>query len=93
MPGEGSPVTRLAAAARDTTQDLLLRTAAAGSSLVSWGQGLLGSAAKALDHHCRPPRGERTTTALVESIRSRGGGGHLTVEASCLAGVVVEHAN
>ena len=64
-------MTRLAAAARDTTQDLMMRTAAAGSSLVSWGQGLLGSAAKALDHHCRPR--ERGPNVLVESLRSRGG--------------------
>ncbi|CAK9041980.1 unnamed protein product [Durusdinium trenchii] len=44
---QGSPITRMANAARESTQDFLVRTAAAGSSFVSWGQGLLGSAAKA----------------------------------------------
>eukprot|EP00434_Breviolum_minutum_P020829 symbB.v1.2.018375.t1/scaffold1462.1/size117239/8 len=72
---QGSPMTRLANAARDGTQDLLVKTAAAGSNLVSWSQGLLGSAAKALDYHCRPQsmRTERKDKTLVDSLRNRGG--------------------
>ncbi|CAK9042547.1 unnamed protein product [Durusdinium trenchii] len=72
---QGSPITRMANAARESTQDFLVRTAAAGSSFVSWGQGLLGSAAKAFDQHCRPMSSvrERKDKTLVDSLRNRGG--------------------
>ncbi|CAL1170947.1 unnamed protein product, partial [Cladocopium goreaui] len=71
---KGSPITRLATAARDSTQDFLVRTAAAGSNFVSWSSGLLGSAAKALESHCRPQSmGDRKDKTLVDSLRNRGG--------------------
>eukprot|EP00439_Symbiodinium_sp_Y106_P070599 s1170_g12.t1 len=74
---QGSPVTRLANAARESTQDLVVKTAALGASVVHWGQSMLGSAAKALDSHCRPrslqdPKKEKDS-ALLDSLRNRGG--------------------
>ncbi|OLP81811.1 hypothetical protein AK812_SmicGene37598 [Symbiodinium microadriaticum] len=74
---QGSPVTRLANAARESTQDLVVKTAALGASMVHWGQSMLGSAAKALDSHCRPrslqdPKKEKDS-ALLDSLRNRGG--------------------
>mmetsp|Transcript_11661 Transcript_11661/g.22191 ORF Transcript_11661/g.22191 Transcript_11661/m.22191 type:complete len:185 (+) Transcript_11661:51-605(+) len=72
---QGSPVTRLANAARETTQDFVVKTAALGSSMVHWGQSMLGSAAKAFDSHCRPRSltADRKDNALLESLRNRGG--------------------
>ncbi|CAJ1365050.1 unnamed protein product, partial [Effrenium voratum] len=66
---QGSPVTRLANAAREGTQEFLLKTAAAGSSFMSWSQSLLGSATKAL----RSPSREPKDKTLVDSLRNRGG--------------------
>eukprot|EP00931_Biecheleriopsis_adriatica_P121756 TRINITY_DN96814_c0_g1_i1.p1 TRINITY_DN96814_c0_g1~~TRINITY_DN96814_c0_g1_i1.p1 ORF type:complete len:290 (+),score=63.74 TRINITY_DN96814_c0_g1_i1:33-872(+) len=74
---QDSPVVRLAQAAREGTQDLMQKTAALGSSFVSWSQGLWGSATQALDGPCKalPSDKERKENALLQSLRSRGGVG------------------
>eukprot|EP00930_Biecheleria_cincta_P043401 TRINITY_DN29802_c0_g1_i3.p1 TRINITY_DN29802_c0_g1~~TRINITY_DN29802_c0_g1_i3.p1 ORF type:complete len:253 (-),score=58.88 TRINITY_DN29802_c0_g1_i3:99-857(-) len=68
-----SPVVRLAQAAKESTQDFLFKTSALGSSFVSWGQGIFGSASQAIDISPCQPREERKENPLLESLRNRGG--------------------
>jgi len=72
--GGASPVARLAEAARAGSQELMDKTAAFGSSLAKWGQGILHSTAQAFTEGS-PTNREQKGSTLCASLRSRGGVG------------------
>ncbi|CAE8638298.1 unnamed protein product [Polarella glacialis] len=75
---EESPVARLAQAARLGTQDLLGKTMTLGTNLASWGQGLFVRERSPVSHG-------RKDSALLNSLRNRGGIRISTADASVTA--------
>ncbi|CAE8678641.1 unnamed protein product [Polarella glacialis] len=75
---EESPVARLAQAARLGTQDLIGKTMTLGTNLASWGQGLFVRERSPVSHG-------RKDSALLNSLRNRGGIRISTADASVTA--------